>query len=807
MRVLALDHGTVADRLRALGPERHPGDAAADDRAAGAARRSPSWSPSTGSSGSSSACRCTSAARRAARPALARSFCAELEAMLLDPGRDLRRAPDHADGRREPARRRHRRAATRSPPPTCSRPTWPASRRRARSDAEDELTTGCTERPVRRPRRPGGARARAAAPRTRGEAAPRRRRARRRRGRRPQAPPPAARRATAASLRRASPAPPDEASAERGASSARAGRSGTRSRRAGAGRRPELPAPSEEPNRGCRRRLRARAVAAATAARPRRRGATGVLAAMRPPPVPARRRDRRPSFVLWFLFALFQPFHGDGSGEVAGDDPERRQRQRSRRPARREGRDRQLDPVPGPGHARRQALRALPGPLHPRRRHVLRRRDRRALHSRRSRRSPRSRSPRATAARRRRSWSRKSGSRADYTEGDASARSTSNPAEYGGKGAKDLEGFLFPDTFELKPDAPAADLVQLQLQDFKRRIKGVDMSYAKSKNLTVFDVVTIASMVEARRGSTRQRTLVAAVIYNRLHEGMPLGIDATIRFATGNYDRAADRIGTGDRLALQHPHQRRPAAGADQQPRPRLDRSRRPPGEDRLPLLRDQAGRLRRARLRQDRSRIRSRRRHATTKPAKRRRQRAGQPAGNRRCRGSRSSATRSRTRARRRCRTRRWRRSGWRRSGATRRSTSPRRASSARVRALPGEGFAGANVTVPHKEAALALADDASETAREIGAANTLSLRRRRDPAPTTPTPTACSRRCPASPAGGRALVLGAGGAARAVVWALLREGAAVEVWNRTALRARNLCEELGGTAVERARRRPPTT
>lgn len=112
-----------------------------------------------------------------------------------------------------------------------------------------------------------------------------------------------------------------------------------------------------------------------------------------------------------------------------------------------------------------------------------------------------------------------------------------NPSKYGGKGAKNLEGFLFPDTFELKPGAPVADLVQLQLEDFKRRIKGVNMSYAKSKNLTVFDVLTIASMVEREAGVPKQRKLVASVIYNRLHEGMPLGIDATTRFATGNYTK------------------------------------------------------------------------------------------------------------------------------------------------------------------------------------------------------------------------------------------------------------------------------
>jgi UPF0755 protein len=132
-----------------------------------------------------------------------------------------------------------------------------------------------------------------------------------------------------------------------------------------------------------------------------------------------------------------------------------------------------------------------------------------------------------------------------------------NPAKYGGKSAKDLEGFLFPDTFELKPSAPVADLVQLQLQDFKRRIKGVNMSYAKSKNLTVYDVLTIASMVEREAGVPSQRKLVASVIYNRLHEGMPLGIDATIRFATGNYTKPL----TESELATRSPYNTRTNAG------------------------------------------------------------------------------------------------------------------------------------------------------------------------------------------------------------------------------------------------------
>jgi shikimate dehydrogenase len=118
------------------------------------------------------------------------------------------------------------------------------------------------------------------------------------------------------------------------------------------------------------------------------------------------------------------------------------------------------------------------------------------------------------------------------------------------------------------------------------------------------------------------------------------------------------------------------------------------------------------------------------------------------------------------------------------------------RVRTMPGEGFAGANVTVPHKGAALAVAEALSETAREIGAANTLSFEGDGVRADNTDAGGLLAA-LPDSPAGRRALVLGAGGAARAALWALTREGAEVAVWNRTELRSRNLCAELGGEPV----------
>jgi cell division protein YceG involved in septum cleavage len=125
------------------------------------------------------------------------------------------------------------------------------------------------------------------------------------------------------------------------------------------------------------------------------------------------------------------------------------------------------------------------------------------------------------------------------------------------KASQGHEGFLFPDTFELEKGAPAADLVRLQLEDFKRRIAGVDMGYARSKNLTTRDVVTIASMIEREAQLEKERPLIAAVIYNRLHEGMPLGIDATIRFATGNYDQPL----TESELAVDSPYNTRLNAG------------------------------------------------------------------------------------------------------------------------------------------------------------------------------------------------------------------------------------------------------
>ena len=116
-------------------------------------------------------------------------------------------------------------------------------------------------------------------------------------------------------------------------------------------------------------------------------------------------------------------------------------------------------------------------------------------------------------------------------------------------------------------------------------------------------------------------------------------------------------------------------------------------------------------------------------------------------------------------------------------------------VRSLPARGYAGANVTVPHKLAALAVAGEASPAAREIGAANTLSFVDGRIAAENTDA-VGLLEALPSDPRGKRALVLGAGGSGRAAVWALTRAGAAVRVWNRTRERAEGLVRAIGGGA-----------
>ena len=112
------------------------------------------------------------------------------------------------------------------------------------------------------------------------------------------------------------------------------------------------------------------------------------------------------------------------------------------------------------------------------------------------------------------------------------------PARYGApRRTPSLEGFLFPSTYQVRDPIKISALVADQLKTFRQRFRVVNLRHARSKHLTPYDVLIIASMVEAESATAHDRPLVASVIYNRLAAGMPLQIDATTRYATGNYTR------------------------------------------------------------------------------------------------------------------------------------------------------------------------------------------------------------------------------------------------------------------------------
>ena len=94
-----------------------------------------------------------------------------------------------------------------------------------------------------------------------------------------------------------------------------------------------------------------------------------------------------------------------------------------------------------------------------------------------------------------------------------------------------MEGFLFPALYEFTQYTNGSALVSDQLTAFRKNFAHVNLRYARSKNLTPYDVLKIASMIEKETVAPGERKLVAAVIYNRLHNRMPLGMDSTIRYA------------------------------------------------------------------------------------------------------------------------------------------------------------------------------------------------------------------------------------------------------------------------------------
>ncbi len=128
----------------------------------------------------------------------------------------------------------------------------------------------------------------------------------------------------------------------------------------------------------------------------------------------------------------------------------------------------------------------------------------------------------------------KAGVQGSYMQASASSPKLV-PGQWGAPAGSSLEGFLYPDTYELERPATAKSLVSRQLDEFKQQFATVDMRHAKSKNLTPYDVLTIAAMVERETAVAKERPLVAAVIWNRLKAHIPLGIDATTRYQFHNW--------------------------------------------------------------------------------------------------------------------------------------------------------------------------------------------------------------------------------------------------------------------------------
>jgi uncharacterized YceG family protein len=129
-----------------------------------------------------------------------------------------------------------------------------------------------------------------------------------------------------------------------------------------------------------------------------------------------------------------------------------------------------------------------------------------------------------------------------------------NPIHYGApSGTPNLEGFLFPATYDLYRGDPARRLAHEQLIAFTERFGDEEIRRARELHVTPYQLLIIASMIEREAQLTGDRDKVAAVIYNRLRRNMPLGIDATIRYALDDYTRPL----TSAQLALDSPYNTR----------------------------------------------------------------------------------------------------------------------------------------------------------------------------------------------------------------------------------------------------------
>jgi UPF0755 protein len=128
------------------------------------------------------------------------------------------------------------------------------------------------------------------------------------------------------------------------------------------------------------------------------------------------------------------------------------------------------------------------------------------------------------------------------------------PVHYGApRSTPDLEGFLFPSTYQVRTPVNISALVADQLKTFKQQFARVNVSYARSRHLTPYNVLTIASIIEDEAAARHDYPLVASVIYNRLKDHMPLGMDSTTRYEFNDWTHPL----TTSQLAAHSPYNTR----------------------------------------------------------------------------------------------------------------------------------------------------------------------------------------------------------------------------------------------------------
>src|SRR5688572_10593794 len=126
--------------------------------------------------------------------------------------------------------------------------------------------------------------------------------------------------------------------------------------------------------------------------------------------------------------------------------------------------------------------------------------------------------------------------------------------------AKNLEGYMYPSTYTLSPDATANDIIKTQVEQFRKVWKPEWTAQAKAKGLTPHQVITVASLIETETGVPAERPIVASVIYNRLKKGIPLGVDQTNVYIAKMEGRWDGTIHRSD-LEVNSPYNTRKRAG------------------------------------------------------------------------------------------------------------------------------------------------------------------------------------------------------------------------------------------------------